>query len=111
VACTTLNDRPVAVTASRDSTVRVWDLAIRESTTVLHLHAYSRALAFASDGALVVGAGHEVMVLDHPETDTRLLGRQDTPPEEAFRLTMSFRAISAIMTYGVTTRNERIWGE
>jgi WD40 repeat protein len=80
VACTTLNGRPAAVAGGNDRTVRVWDLAIRESTTVLHLHAYSRALAFASDGALVVGAGHEVMVLDHPETDTRLAaGRTPRP--------------------------------
>ncbi|MGA5560923.1 hypothetical protein ACPCUV_07040 [Streptomyces platensis] len=27
LACTTLNERPVAVTASADRTVRVWDLA------------------------------------------------------------------------------------
>ncbi|MFF4668266.1 hypothetical protein [Streptomyces sp. NPDC001279] len=64
VATGVVEGRPVAVTGSGDGTVRVWDLATgRPSGPELAFPAEVFAVAFASDGRLVVGFGHEVAVL------------------------------------------------
>ncbi len=65
VACAALDGRPVAVTASTDGTARVWDLDTGEAAAVLAFHNAALALSLAAGGPLVVGTGHEVVVLDH----------------------------------------------
>ncbi len=62
VACTTLGGALVAVTGSDDDTVRVWDLPTGESSVLLAA-AGSGAVAFTSEGDLVLGVGCDVAVL------------------------------------------------
>jgi WD40 repeat protein len=64
VATAVVEGRPVAVTGSRDGTVRVWDLATgRPVGRHLVFPRPVRAVAVSPDGRLVVGFGWEVAVL------------------------------------------------
>ena len=62
VACTRIGDRPVAVTGSRDDTVRLWDLATgaEDDDSRLVVPGPVEALA-AYDGLLIVGTGVDVI--------------------------------------------------
>ncbi|MFI1709401.1 hypothetical protein [Streptomyces griseoruber] len=60
VATTVVDGRAVAVTGSRDHTVRTWDLT---TGSPLHPPLGCRADATTADGHLVVGHGREVAVL------------------------------------------------
>ncbi|MFC8721124.1 caspase family protein [Kitasatospora sp. NPDC057198] len=59
VACTVLDGRPVAASCSSDNTVRLWDLQHRTALAVIRADAPA-AVAFASDGSLVVGFHNDV---------------------------------------------------
>ncbi|MFD8002622.1 AAA family ATPase [Streptomyces mirabilis] len=63
LTCTVLEGRPVAVTGSRDRTVRIWDLSTA-SCEVIPVVLPVNAIAVAPDGALVIGMGNEIAVLE-----------------------------------------------
>ncbi|WP_432099298.1 caspase family protein [Streptomyces sp. WAC 04229] len=63
VACTVVDGVPFAATCSaQDNMVRIWNLRSAEPVNVLRLPS-PHALAFTSDGALVVGISNDVAVL------------------------------------------------
>ncbi|WP_442942655.1 hypothetical protein [Nonomuraea sp. LP-02] len=57
-----LDGRPVAVTASDDATVRVWDLPARRFTDVITLPNASGGVAVANDGSLVCSFGSDLTI-------------------------------------------------
>ncbi|WP_424860624.1 hypothetical protein [Streptomyces sp. MMS24-I29] len=63
VAVVELEGRPHAVTASDDGSVRVWDLTTGSCLTAYHLPAATRAVTVTADGTVVLGVGHDVVVL------------------------------------------------
>ena len=73
VAVAGLEGRPHAVTASDDRSVRVWDLTTGSCLTAYHLPAVPRAVTVTIDGTVVVGVGHDVVVLSLAPLVRRLL--------------------------------------
>ncbi|MEU1487980.1 hypothetical protein [Streptomyces sp. NPDC005752] len=73
LVCTPLDGRPAAVSGSEDCTVRVWDLSTGDCER-LDMPGPVRSLCVTDDGAVAVGAGPEVVVLErvgspeHPPT-------------------------------------------
>ncbi|MFJ7334504.1 AAA family ATPase [Streptomyces sp. NPDC101116] len=63
VACATVEDRPVAVTGSYDGTVRIWDVRSGQCD-VLTMPRPVSAVALGPDGALVIGTGSGVVVME-----------------------------------------------
>jgi WD40 repeat protein len=73
VAVAELEGRPHALTASRDGSVRVWDLATGACLTTYHFHEVPRAVTVTTDGTVVLGVGHDVVVLSLTPLARRLL--------------------------------------
>ena len=65
VACTTIEDHPVAVTASNDKTVRVWDLTTTTELVVFDYAGFmSGALCIGPAQEIVIGTGWDLVVID-----------------------------------------------
>ena len=65
VACTVVDDRPVAVTGADDEMVRVWDLTSgTQGTTIPMPQEAVQAIAVGARNDLVVACGWEIIVLD-----------------------------------------------
>jgi WD40 repeat protein len=62
VACTTFDGRPVAITGSRDKTVRVWDLTTEAELTLLDYP--GRALCVGPANEVIIGTGWGLTVID-----------------------------------------------
>ncbi|MCX4749691.1 hypothetical protein OG455_29965 [Kitasatospora sp. NBC_01287] len=62
MACGVLDGRPTAVTAGFDGSLRVWDLAGRTCTAVLHLPSPCAALALTDSGHLVAAFNRDLAV-------------------------------------------------
>ncbi|WP_405467195.1 WD40 repeat domain-containing protein [Streptomyces canus] len=73
VAVAELEGRPHAVTAGNDRSVRVWDLTTGACLTTYHLPAVARAVTVAADDDVVVGVGHDVVVLNLAPLARRLI--------------------------------------
>ncbi|MFB7160956.1 hypothetical protein [Streptomyces sp. NPDC056242] len=63
VACAVVDGRPVAATGSDDDTVRVWDL-LSGTCEVLRMPESVGAVAFSTEGDLVIGFGKGVVVME-----------------------------------------------
>ncbi|WSL04608.1 hypothetical protein OG194_00415 [Streptomyces sp. NBC_01288] len=63
VAAAGLDGRPHAVTVSDDGSVRLWDLTTGSCLTTYHLPDVPTAATVTLDGTVVVGVGHDVVVL------------------------------------------------
>ncbi|MET9578847.1 AAA family ATPase [Streptomyces massasporeus] len=63
VACAMVEGRPVAVTGSYDGTVRIWDVRTGQCE-VLTMPRPVSAVALGPDGALVIGTGSGVVVME-----------------------------------------------
>ena len=61
VHCAYIDDRPTAFTGGKDGTVRVWDLAAKKETTVLHIGRPIWSIRTVPDGWLLIGAGGELL--------------------------------------------------
>jgi WD40 repeat protein len=66
VVCTEVNGRPIAITASGDETVRIWNVA--SSTEIALLDYTGRALCVSSTQEVVIGTGWGLTVV-HPPAD------------------------------------------
>lgn len=64
VACTGIDGHPVAVTAGWDQTVRVWDPMTAPRPRSFLSRGPVETVALAPDGAIVVGCGRDVIVLE-----------------------------------------------
>ena len=64
VACTALDDRPVAVTGGFDRTVRIWDLVGGRQIDRVDLPGDVAAVAVSAEGLIVAGFGWEIVVLE-----------------------------------------------
>ena len=64
VATAILDGRPVAITASKDHTARLWDLAIAGCQAILAFPDAPTCVTIAANGIVVLGMGHEVIALD-----------------------------------------------
>ncbi|MFE3249089.1 hypothetical protein [Streptomyces sp. NPDC059209] len=58
-----LDGRPHALTTSRDRSLRVWDLTTGSCLSTYHLPDVAGAIAVTADGTVVLGVGHDVVVL------------------------------------------------
>jgi hypothetical protein len=65
VACTYLNDRPVAFTGDRDGIVQVWDLLGGRLLDAITALGPVFAIEATNDGELVIGAGGEALAFRH----------------------------------------------
>ncbi|MER5254502.1 hypothetical protein [Streptomyces sp. NPDC002855] len=63
VACAVVDGRPIAATGSDDDTVRVWDL-LSGTCEVLKMPESAGAVAFSTEGDLVIGFGKGVVVME-----------------------------------------------
>ncbi|MGH3940111.1 MAG: caspase family protein [Pseudonocardiaceae bacterium] len=65
VACTIVDDQPMAITASGDKTVRVWDLTTTAELVVFDYAGYiGGALCIGPGQEIVIGAGWDLVVID-----------------------------------------------
>jgi WD40 repeat protein len=63
VACAVVEGRPVTVTGSYDGTVRIWDVRTGQCEVLIMPRPVS-AVALGPDGALVIGTGSGVVVME-----------------------------------------------
>ncbi|WP_329038520.1 WD40 repeat domain-containing protein [Streptomyces sp. NBC_01725] len=73
VAVAELDGRPHAVTADDDGALRVWDLTTGSCLTTYRLPAVPSAVTVTPDGTVVLGVGHDVVVLSLAPLYRRLL--------------------------------------
>lgn len=65
VACVAVKGQPVAATCGyTDGAVRLWDLTLRREAGVLPMPEDAHVVAALPDGALLIGAGYEVIVME-----------------------------------------------
>jgi WD40 repeat protein len=64
LACTQLEGIPIAVTGSRDATLRIWDLAERRQVDEFEQPTDVGAVAVSSLGEVVLGLNWDVAVLE-----------------------------------------------
>ncbi|MEC7053618.1 WD40 repeat domain-containing protein [Streptomyces violaceochromogenes] len=75
VACTVVEGRPVVVSGSYDRTVRIWDLGTGRCE-VLTMPLPVSAVALSPDGALVIGTGSGVVVMERKTVTEARAGRE-----------------------------------
>ncbi|MFF2190494.1 hypothetical protein [Streptomyces sp. NPDC058155] len=73
VAVAELDGRPHAVTGGHDGALRVWDLTTGSCLTTYRLPAVPSATAVTPDGTVVLGVGHDLVVLSLAPLFRRLL--------------------------------------
>jgi hypothetical protein len=73
VACTHLNNRPVAVTTSHDHTVHVWNLNNLTHMSTVDCPGYlTGAITEGRQGEVAVAVGWDLVILDHDSNTTSL---------------------------------------
>ncbi|WP_040690070.1 hypothetical protein [Nocardia vinacea] len=63
LACTSIDGRPVVVTAGYDQTTRIWDLTTMTLTAVIDYPALEPVVAVSPGADIILGLGNDIAVL------------------------------------------------
>ncbi|MFE3451454.1 protein kinase [Nonomuraea sp. NPDC059194] len=112
VATTTVDGRPVAVSGSRDHTVRLWDLATRKllATFAGHTHWVRKVAVTDLEGSpIAVSAGDDGTIRVWDLTRRRPLGKPIDQDEPVFSLAVAQHGGRPVAITGGRDGNARVW--